>query len=318
MRFSAFGGFTQSETSTARCGNSVVVGYNDSGSVFETPFFFTGSGGQSFSGSSYSTDGGATFTDIGPSESRPNTFNFLGGDPGLNCADSNTFYYSQIFDFDDASGNPFAAVAINTSTDGGKTWSDPVAAVCERTASPPARQALVDDRSVRPQTEFSSPTPISTSSETNSCGTNFPNRTAIEFVQSRDGGVTWSPTRSSSLTACGAAAVQGSQIAVNSKGIVYISWVNLGSNFPLGPRSIQIASFGTKAMLTAPVTVEPVPFSPVEIPSPCKGDFRDFLDMSMAVDHSGTCDRRRHLHHMGGWPRQGSGRSARYSGLLRL
>src|ERR1700704_4673719 len=38
IAYSSFSGFTQSETSTARCGNSVVVGYNDSGSVFETPF----------------------------------------------------------------------------------------------------------------------------------------------------------------------------------------------------------------------------------------------------------------------------------------
>ena len=50
LNYSSFGGFTQSETSTARCGNTVVVGYNDSGSVFETPYFFTGTGGQSFSG----------------------------------------------------------------------------------------------------------------------------------------------------------------------------------------------------------------------------------------------------------------------------
>ena len=111
VAFSAFGGFTQSETSTARCGNNVVVGFNDSGSVFETPFFFTGSGGQSFSGSSYSTDGGATFTDAGPVNPGPTTFNFLGGDPGLNCSDANTFYYTQIFDYDDASGNPFAAIS---------------------------------------------------------------------------------------------------------------------------------------------------------------------------------------------------------------
>jgi hypothetical protein len=39
VAYSSFGGFTQSETSTARCGNTVVVGYNDSGSVFETPLF---------------------------------------------------------------------------------------------------------------------------------------------------------------------------------------------------------------------------------------------------------------------------------------
>src|SRR5438270_905623 len=87
VAYSAFGGFTQSETSTARCGNAVVVGYNDSGSVFETPYFYTGTGGQAFSGASYSTDGGMSFTDIGPLNPGPVTFNFLGGDPGVNCAD---------------------------------------------------------------------------------------------------------------------------------------------------------------------------------------------------------------------------------------
>ena len=105
VEFSSFGGFTQSETSTARCGNAVVVGYNDSGSVFETPFFFTGTGGQSFSGASYSTDGGATFTDIGPMNPGPNDFNFLGGDPGVTCANSHVFHYTQIFDYFDANFN---------------------------------------------------------------------------------------------------------------------------------------------------------------------------------------------------------------------
>src|SRR5579864_2930498 len=131
IAYSSFGGFTQSETSTARCGNSVVVGFNDSGSVFETPFYFTGSGGQSFSGSAYSANGGASFTDIGPVNPGPGLGNFLGGDPVINCADASTFFYSQIFDYTDASSTPWAAIALNTSTDGGKSWGDPVAAVAK-------------------------------------------------------------------------------------------------------------------------------------------------------------------------------------------
>ena len=94
VAYSSFGGFTQSETSTARCGSTVVVGYNDSGSVFETPYYYTGAGGEGFSRSSYSTNGGASFTDIGPINPGPTTYNFLGGDPVVNCADANTFYYS--------------------------------------------------------------------------------------------------------------------------------------------------------------------------------------------------------------------------------
>src|ERR1700738_1257221 len=118
VAYSSFGGFTQSETSTARCGNSVVVGYNDSGSVFETPFFFSGSGGQAFSGASYSTNGGASFTDIGPINPGTGNGNFLGGAPVVNCSDANTFYFSQIFDYADSSSQPFAAISVNKSHDG--------------------------------------------------------------------------------------------------------------------------------------------------------------------------------------------------------
>ena len=285
VNYSSFGGFTQSETSTARCGNSVVVGYNDSGSVFETPLFFTGTGGQSFSGASYSTNGGASFTDVGPVNPGPTTFNFLGGDPGINCADANTFYYSQIFDFDDSSGNPWAAIALNNSTDGGKTWDDPVAAV-----SKSGLYHLLDKpwSTIDPSNHkriFVSYTDFD-GSQTNSCGTNFPGRTAIEFVESDDGGVTWSTTPTVAIQVCGSAGVQGSQMAISSTGTMYISWVNLGGNFPLGPRTIQISSY-SKGILSSPVNVESA-VQPGGDSYYLQGEFRDFLDMSMAIDHSGT------------------------------
>jgi hypothetical protein len=285
VAFSSFGGFTQSETSTARCGRNVVVGYNDSGSVFETPYFYSGTGGQGFSGASYSTDGGATFTDGGPINPGSNTYNFLGGDPGLNCADSNTFYYSQIFDFYDSNLNPFAAIAVNTSTDGGKTWGDPVPAIAKdgfthlldkpwSTIDPSNHKRIFVS-----YTDFDS-------TQSNDCGDNYPGRTAIEFVESDDGGVTWSTTPKVAIEVCGAAGVQGSQLAVSSTGILYISWVNLGSNFPLGPRSIQVSSYA-KGKLTAPVTVDGS-IQPGGDSFYLQGEFRDFLDMAMAVDHSGT------------------------------
>src|SRR5579871_2773799 len=254
IAYSSFGGFTQSETSTARCGNSVVVGYNDSGSVFETPYFYTGAGGQGFSGASYSTDGGASFKDIGPINPGPTTYNFLGGDPGVNCADANTFYYSQIFDYYDSSFNPYAAISVNTSTDGGKTWGDPVAAI-----SKSGYYHLLDKpwSTIDPSNHkrmFVSYTDFDYT-QTNDCGTNYPGRTAIEFVESDDGGVTWSANPTVAIEVCGNAGVQGSQLAVSSTGTLYISWVNLGSNFPLGPRSIQVASYAS-GTVSAPVTVD--------------------------------------------------------------
>lgn len=285
VAYSSFAGFTQSETSTARCGNTVVVGYNDSGSVFETPLFYSGTGGQSFSGSSYSTNGGLSFKDSGPVNPGTNDFNFLGGDPGVNCADPNTFYYTQIFDYYDGSGNPWAAISINTSNDGGKSWGDPVPAI-----SKSAFDHLLDKpwSTIDPSNHkriFVSYTDFDFS-QTNDCGTNYPGRTAIEFVESDDGGVTWSANPVVAMEACGAAAVQGSQLAVSSKGVLYISWVNLGSNFPLGPRSIQVSSY-SGGVLSAPVTVDGS-VQPGGDSYYLQGEFRDFLDMAMAIDHSGT------------------------------
>ena len=284
IAFSSFSGFTQSETSTARCGNSVVVGYNDSGSVFETPFFFSGTGGQAFSGASYSTNGGASFTDIGPMNPGTGNGNFLGGDPGVNCSDANTFFYSQIFDYIDSNSNPFAAISVNKSNDGGKTWGDPVAAISKDGFS-----HLLDKpwSTVDPSNKsrmFVSYTDFDFSFTSAACPNDF--RVAEEFVESHDRGATWSPTPRVAIEVCGAAAVQGSQLAVDSHGTLFISWVNLGSNFPFGPRSIQISSF-KRGVLSAPVTVEGS-VQPGGDSFFLQGEFRDFLDMAMAVDHSGT------------------------------
>jgi hypothetical protein len=283
IAFSSFGGFTQSETSTARCGNNVVVGFNDSGSVFETPFFFSGNGGQSFSGYAYSSNGGASFTDGGPVNPGSTIFNFLGGDPGVNCSDANTFFYSQIFDFLDSNFNPFAAVSVNKSTDGGKTWGDPTPAISKDGFSHLLDKPWSTVDPSNPSRMFVSYTDFDFTFSSAGCGANL--RTAEEFVESDDGGNTWSAPIIA-IEACGNAAVQGSQMAVNSHGTLYISWVNLGSNFPFGPRAIQISSF-TGGVLSAPVTVE-ANVQPGGDSFFLQGEFRDFLDMAMAVDHSGT------------------------------
>jgi len=284
VAYSSFAGFTQSETSTARCGNNVVVGFNDSGSVFETPYFYTGTGGQAFSGAAYSTNGGASFTDVGPINPGPGNGNFLGGDPGVNCSDANTFYYSQIFDYTDSSFNFFGAVSVNKSTDGGKTWGDPIPAISKDGSHLLDKPWSTIDPSNKSRM-FVSYTDFDFS-QTNSCGTNYPIRIAIEFVESDDGGATWSANPTVAIEVCGNAAVQGSQMAVDSHGTMYISWVNLGSNFPFGPRSIQISSLKS-GTLSAPVTVE-ANVQPGGDSYFLQGEFRDFLDMAMAVDHSGT------------------------------
>lgn len=282
IAYSSLGGFTQSETSTARCGNSVVIGYNDSGSVFKTPYFFTGTGGQSYSSSAYSINGGLSFTDAGPMNPGPEIYNLLGGDPVVNCTDASTFYYSQIFAYFDASENPWAAVSINKSTDGGRTWGDPITAVAKdgnyhfldkpwSTIDPSNHKRL-----------FVSYTDFDSTFTSAACGNNF--RTAIEFVESVNGGATWSKPIVA-IEVCGSAGVSGSQMAVSSKCVLYISWVNVGMYFPLGPRVIQVSSFAN-GKLSAPVIAEPS-MQPGGDSYYLQGEFRDFLDMAMAIDHSG-------------------------------
>lgn len=283
LAYSAFAGFTQSTTSTARCGDSVVVAYDDSGSIFETPLFFTGTGGEAYSGSSYSTDGGRSFADAGPVNPGPTIYNFLGGDPVVTCADVHTFYVTQTFLYDDASLNPWAAIAFNTSTDGGKTWNDPVAAIAKSGTTHVLDKPWSTIDPSNHKRILVSYTDFDFTMTSAACGNS--QRTAIEFVESDDSGATWS-TPQVAIEVCGSANVDGSQIAVSSKGTLYISWVNFGSNAPLGPRTIQFSSY-SKGKIAGPVTVEPA-LQPGGDSYYLQGDFHDGVEMSMAVDHSGT------------------------------
>jgi len=89
-------------------------------------------GGWSFSSASYSNDSGRTFVDIGYMNPGNTFLNFIAGDPVVACTSPTQFYYSSIFAFgQDSSGNFFNGVAVNSSSDGGQTWSDPAAAVAK-------------------------------------------------------------------------------------------------------------------------------------------------------------------------------------------
>jgi hypothetical protein len=106
---------TQSETSIAVAGDNVAVGYNDS----QQSLLFT-TQGSSLSGYSYSRDGGRTFTDGGPLPNRPGYVNF--GDPWLTSDPAGRMYYATL------AGTPNfnLGVSVARSTNGGRSWSDPV------------------------------------------------------------------------------------------------------------------------------------------------------------------------------------------------
>lgn len=226
--YSTMAGFTQSETSTAWCGDNVVTGFNDSGSVFESLLLRTG--GLSFSGASYSTDKGKTFHDVGFINAGPDRNNFLAGDPVVTCSPSTgggapaVFYYTQIFSKGPAIA-PLAAIAISESTTGGASWGDPVAAAQKNgfTHFLDKDWSAIDP--TNPKRIFVTYTDFDASF------TRCPPRvvrTAIELVESTDGGVTWtSPlivTESCFSSATNFSAAQGSQVLFDPAGNAYVAW----------------------------------------------------------------------------------------------
>ena len=283
LEFSSFAGFTQSETHSARCGNSVVVGFNDSGSLFET--LANPNSGLSFSGWGQSLDGGATFHDGGAVPAGSNILNILDGDPVVGCANSNTFYYSQAFSM--LIGTvPVAAMALSKSTDGGATWADPVASVQKDGFFHFLDKDWFAVDPSDPDRLYVSYTDFDTSGLGGSgpCPNDF--RTAIEFVTSDDGGSSWSKPIVLDFICGGANAVQGSQIAVGSQGDVHFAWEAF-VNFPTGPREIRSRSFNPKTgKLGQTVIVDKVIGGGDGFF--LQGLFRDSLGLSMAIDRSKT------------------------------
>ena len=102
--------FTQSETSMLAFGSNVVVGFNDAGS-FQ-------SGTNHFTGYAYSTNSGATFTDVG---TLPNSTNGDAGDPVLARNTTTGRIYFSTLGF--TSGN---VIQMFRSDDNGVTWMAPV------------------------------------------------------------------------------------------------------------------------------------------------------------------------------------------------
>jgi hypothetical protein len=281
LAYSSFLGFTQSETNTAKCGNNVVVGFNDSGSYIQT--LLAGTGGVSFSGVAVSHDGGQTFKDLGPVPAGSNINNFLEGDPLIGCSNSQTFYYGQLFFTTDSSGNPLTALAISTSTDGGDTWSDPVASVTLDGYTHTIDKDWMSVDPSDPQKIYMSYTDFDGSYSNPACPNLY--RTAAEVVISHDGGVTWGApiTVDNVCSEFGENGLQGSHVVVGSTGLAYVGYVTL-NNFPTGPRQLEVVSLGKHGTPSTPVVVDAVvaggdTFS-------LQGGFRDFLGIDFTIDKS--------------------------------
>jgi hypothetical protein len=286
--FSVMAGFTQSETSTAWCGDNVVVGFNDSGSVFESLFF--GTGGVSFNGYARSTNAGASYADLGFLNPGPHPANFLGGDPVVGCSSTDTFHYASLF-FTVEGTNPISAISVSTSGDGGATFADPVIA-----AGKDALTHFLDKPwfAVDPNSAnrlYVTYTDFDVSGTL--CGVDPVfgpiARIAIELVRSTNGGADWSAPivlqEVCSPATVPGLFVQGSQIAIGPSGEVYVGWEFYDADYVT--RTIRIRRSGDGgASFAAAIDV-----TAVDCVGDCfalQGGFRAFFDMgAVVVDRSG-------------------------------
>lgn len=283
FHFGPDSGFTQSETSTAWCGQNVNAGYNDSDSFFES--LFSSPNAQSFNGWGHSTNQGQSYTDMGFLHSAipGDMFDFLEGDPALGCANATRLFYGSLLFRVDGSGNPLSSISVSISTDGGVSFGPPVPAVSKSafTHFLDKDQFAVDPKNPNHLAVVYTDFDVSF---TTGCPTS--ERVAVEVVESSDGGNSYGPPFVVFQICSGPPNfpfVQGGQVAFSPSGNVDAALEGFFGP-PIG-RQIGFASapFGSAfggVGLVANITGVGDGFA-------IQGGIRTFLDIqTMAVDHS--------------------------------
>ncbi len=258
---SRYSGFTQSETSAAWCGSSVVVGFNDTGSEITT---IRGTDGVSVLGYSHSINHGVAYSYVGSPPAPVDPNQGMMGEPSLACVDSGNFYYASIW-VDNVQSR--TGVALEKSVDGGKTFSAALIAI----EKPPFSHFVDHDWLA---IDHSTPsdlyiTYIDVDYSGSICGSDqfaqpIP-RYAIELVSSTNGGSNWSAAATVIEEECANQAnpnvsLGGPQVAVGPSGEVYVAYEAMGENGgSLTAREIRLAkSVDHGVTFTTAVTVAPV------------------------------------------------------------
>jgi hypothetical protein len=201
------------------------------------------------------------------------------------CTAENTFYYASLFETGTQT-NPLTAISVSKSTDGGRTFGNPIAA-----ASKSARTHFLDKpwMTANPTDAnriFVTYTDFDATGDP-PCG-HTPGgapirRTAIELVRTTDGGGTWSAPIVLAQV-CGSSFVQGSQVAVGPSGEVFVLWESFVASF-FGPRALRIRRSDDHGV-TFGASVKVDDMIPTGEGFRLQGGFRDFLSLALTVDRS--------------------------------
>ncbi len=189
---------TQSETTVARHGDVVVIGFNDSGEFTRR---------NSMTGYAYSLDGGATFTDAGVLEPAKGGRNL--GDAALAVDRDGNFYFATLAL--DSRARSYVGVAKSTETEDAVTFSEPVLiSGLDADAFQDKEFIAVDVSEGRHD------------GNVYLVWTEFPLRgpSRILFSRSTDGGRTYSKAEQLSS----GREVQGAMPAVGGRGELYVAW----------------------------------------------------------------------------------------------
>ncbi len=214
---------TQSETTLLVFGSTVLSAYNDSGSNAIDPTKFTGY--------SRSTDGGATFTDMGQ---LPNDLNGDAGDPVL--VRDNTSGAIYLATLSNGASN---VIQVFKSTDGGMTFAAPINGLPGAAGGSLDKEWLAVDN-------------FTGSGQGNVylVVRDFGNANAISFTRSTNGGTSFGP--SGGTTIVSGNDTQGAWVAVGPDHSVYVFWLDAAA---AQQRIMMRKSTDLGVSFAAPVTV---------------------------------------------------------------
>ena len=235
-------GHTNSESSVAVSGSTIVVGFNDA--AIDTSAY------------AFSTDGGATFTHRRLS---PPFDGLLYGDPVLAAGPAGEVYYASLIS---VAGDALSSIGVSKSTDGGQTFEAPVDAVNANTFTDEIMDKPWLAVDAGAGSKYRGNVYVSWTFLNTSTSEAF-----ILFARSTDGGLTFSAP--GILSPDDTVGVQGSSIAVGPAGEVYVAWLDEhlspsgisirkssdgGANF--GP-TVTVAKFRELTMLTGEAASAP-------------------------------------------------------------